>query len=905
MLSTLYYIIIFPLYAFFELIFHFLVTHSTLGIIGIIFFISLIVNILCAPLYIRADILQNEEDELQKKMKWRVDSIKKNFKGDEKYLLLSAYYRENNYNPIMALRNYYSLLLQIPIFIAAFLFFSQLDILKFFPANTVNFDFTKPDALLKIGSITINILPIVMTIFNCIAALIYSSKHKYANKLEMWIIPILFLALLYNQPAILLIYWTFNNFISMLKNIFLCYFNENLNKKIYFSLISICIIYFLFISSASLLVFISILLLLLVLILAKRKILNFLNNIFDDKTTPVFLLFSFCLAIFIGLYIPSCTLSGSPLDLPSVKPFNNTIPFLLNSFMQSIGIFIFWGGILYSFASKSIQKLFSFTLIFLFAWSILNFITVDYPNSVLNPDCTFIITSGTSALNLFHQIFNLILFLIISGIIILLLQKHKKLFIQFIFVFGLVLLSCSILNAFNIIKTFYINNKNIAEKALYLKKEINLSKNKNNVLIIILDRAISSYIPVIFKEIPDLKKSYQGFTFYPNTISYAGSTIYSFPSMLGGYEYTPDKWFYYYTHGKLDEKYKESQFVLPELLSRQGYDITLADIPFSEYYYSIISKEDFRNKNFKHLKLKEKYGDLYIKNFFNNNKYTMYINLLNRNLLYYSFLKVLPPSMRLAIYNNGQYLNSKNVKKYVYFATTFHNYAELYYLPELTDFSSKKPTFNLIVNELTHDPALLTKPDYNFFNNDIKNNKTYTKTKNVTQEDYDVNAAALILTGKYLDYLKANGIYDNTRIIIASDHGCPYYVDTPYSEKTTKNILNYNPVLMIKDFNSNEKFSVKNEFHTLADIPQFTLKNIIKNPVNPYTNKSLIAPTPKETTILMHINGYWQKEQFRTNPKFYLKHATFRTVKNDIFDDKNWGEIMDYKTVENSGYIKP
>ena len=563
MLNTLYSIIIFPLYAFFELIFNFLVTHSTLGIIGIIFFISLIVNILCAPLYVRADILQNEEDNLQKKMKWRVDSIKKNFKGDEKYLLLSAYYRENNYNPIMALRNYYSLLLQIPIFIAAFLFFSQLDILRFFPANTINFDVTKPDALIKIGSITINALPIIMTIFNCIAALIYSSKHKYANKAELWLIPILFLALLYNQPAILLIYWTFNNFLSMLKNIFLCYFKDNINTKIYFGLISICTIYFIFISSTSLLVSISIILLLLVLILAKSKILHFLNNIFDDNATPVFLLFSFCLAIFIGLYIPSCTLSGSPLDLPPVKPFNNTIPFLLNSFMQSIGIFIFWGGILYLFASKNVKKILSFILIFLFTWTLLNFITIDYPKSVLNPDCTFIVTTGSSALNVFHQFFNLILFFIISCIIVFFIRKSKKLFIQFTCLIGLVLICFSTLNVFNIIKTFHINNQNIAEKSQYLEKELHLSKDKNNVMIIVLDRAISSYIPVIFKEMPNLKKSYQGFTFYPNTISYAGSTIYSITSMLGGYEYTPDKWFYYYTHNKLDEKYKESQFVLP------------------------------------------------------------------------------------------------------------------------------------------------------------------------------------------------------------------------------------------------------------------------------------------------------------------------------------------------------
>ena len=107
MLEILYSIAIFPLYMFFEIIFNFLATHSGLGIIGITFIISILVNILCAPLYVSADKMQYEEDKLQQKMKWRVDSIKKNFHGDEKYLLLSTYYRQNNYNPLMVFKNYY------------------------------------------------------------------------------------------------------------------------------------------------------------------------------------------------------------------------------------------------------------------------------------------------------------------------------------------------------------------------------------------------------------------------------------------------------------------------------------------------------------------------------------------------------------------------------------------------------------------------------------------------------------------------------------------------------------------------------------------------------------------------------------------------------------------------------
>jgi hypothetical protein len=38
-------------------------------------------------------------------------------------------------------------------------------------------------------------------------------------------------------------------------------------------------------------------------------------------------------------------------------------------------------------------------------------------------------------------------------------------------------------------------------------------------------------------------------------------------------------------------------------------------------------------------------------------------------------------------------------------------------------------------------------------------------------KQYHVAMAALLLRGKWFDFLLENGVYDNTRIIIAPDHG--------------------------------------------------------------------------------------------------------------------------------------
>ena len=58
-------------------------------------------------------------------------------------------------------------------------------------------------------------------------------------------------------------------------------------------------------------------------------------------------------------------------------------------------------------------------------------------------------------------------------------------------------------------------------------------------------------------------------------------------------------------------------------------------------------------------------------------------------------------------------------------------------------------------------------------------------------------------------------------------------------------ITGNNAVLMVKDFNAKDMFSVSHDFMTLADIPTISIKDIIENPINPFTGKQIIN-TEKE-----------------------------------------------------------
>ena len=70
---------------------------------------------------------------------------------------------------------------------------------------------------------------------------------------------------------------------------------------------------------------------------------------------------------------------------------------------------------------------------------------------------------------------------------------------------------------------------------------IPLSRTGKNVIVLMLDRAVGTQVPYIFNEKPELKEKFDGFTYYPNTISYGPQTNFGAPALYGGYDYTPER----------------------------------------------------------------------------------------------------------------------------------------------------------------------------------------------------------------------------------------------------------------------------------------------------------------------------------------------------------------------------
>jgi YidC/Oxa1 family membrane protein insertase len=390
MLSILYYLIIYPIELLVEVTFtvlNLILDNPGLSIVGV----SLVINFLILPMYRRSDALQEKERTEQKKLSHWVKHIRKTFHGDEQFMMLQEYYRQNNYKPIYALRGSISLLLQIPFFIAAYHYLSNLDALQGTSFLFIT-DMGRPDGLIRIGSLSINLLPILMTSINFLSGAIYTKGFELKDKLQLYIMALLFLVLLYTSPSGLVLYWTCNNTFSLCKNIFL---KKMKHPHEVFSGISavfgtvLCV--FLFLQYNKLLWHFIALLILLISLMPLLKILNerknfiakisngiifssLFNNANDSKETTVYFQCGIVsLALITGLLIPSALIGSSPTEFVLTSDVFNPSRYLLYSMAIAAGCFALWLNIFFFLMDEGKKKWSALAM-----WILLGIAITDY-----------------------------------------------------------------------------------------------------------------------------------------------------------------------------------------------------------------------------------------------------------------------------------------------------------------------------------------------------------------------------------------------------------------------------------------------------------------------------------------------------------------------------------------------
>ena len=874
--------------------------------------LSLMVNLLTLPLYVRADAVQERVRQKQRRLRPMAAHIRKTFRGDERYMMLSTCYRQNHYSPWDSLKGAVSLLLQIPFFMAAYAFLSDLELLQGVPFGPIP-DLGKPDGMLVLSGFRMNLLPLAMTGINLLSCLVYSRDLTARDRIQLCIMAAVFLLLLYDSPGGLVLYWTFNNLFSLVKNLWHQVKNKKRAGKIASGFLAgagACWLFYVLqvhpmasavrqmAAAAAAVVLMLPLLFSLCPPVQWKKI-----SVKPDK--KLFFGCAAVLALLTGVLIPSSVLRASPEEFINVLSPHSPLAYVLSGALLAAGAFLLWGGIFYSLAAPSGKSLLT-AAFWLFMWfALINYMVFTRDGGRLSSELQIISGSGYGKWGVLG---NTAMLLLLGGLLLLLLKKAKHFQMAAVLSLALVMTIMSLGNLFS--AAGVLRHSEILRNGQSRTEEqdlrLPLSKNGKNVVVIMLDRAINAYVPYMMQEKPELMAQFSGFTYYPNTISYGVSTLFGAPALYGGYEYTPLE-----INRREDiplvTKHNEALRVMPVNFAQEKYAVTVVD-PSYAGYQEIPDLSIYGDQQGIHACLA---AGFYYQDSQAMGEKLEHIRM--RNFFCYSLSRTAPLLLRNPLYssgfycdvNNGLCQNYEGVQKCYGLSGPFlQNYEILKDFRKLTRLQeTDENQFLMIASMVPHAPAMLQTPEY--VPGTYVDNRSYMaahaedyvidgqrlKMETVDQvTHYHANMAAFLALGRWFDFLRANDVYDNTRIILVSDHGYGLnQLDAMKMGDTKKDILPFHCLLMVKDF-EDRNFTTDLRFMTNAEVPALAFEGLIPSPVNPATGKPITGNDRPAGRQYVFSSRHWSPGE---NPGTQFAPGEWYSVQDNIFVPENWQQAAE------------
>lgn len=325
--------------------------------------------------------------------------------------------------------------------------------------------------------------------------------------------------------------------------------------------------------------------------------------------------------------------------------------------------------------------------------------------------------------------------------------------------------------------TIFTSKDLYAEKGKYISttKNINMLSENRNFLILLVDCVDSREFEKVVNE-TDSDYVFEDFTYFPDTMSTYGFTRDSVPYIFSGIWYeaeTPYNQYY-------ENAFNNSK--LFSMMKRDNYDINVYD---EELMISNNKKYDVKNVELVNSKI-----DLYSL-FKQEVKYDLF-KYLPFGLKKYSSIETLN-------YSKCKKLN-KNDSEYDIFS--WNNVFNYEHWNKIN--LQKNNYFHFLHIEGAHFPYDL--------------NKNLEKLTDETNYD-DKLGATISMIDTYLTRIKDSGMYDNSVIIILSDHG----------QNDLNPVGRQNPILYIKGIDEHHKLEVSNKKVSYVDLNESIYKDLLDN----------------------------------------------------------------------------
>jgi hypothetical protein len=418
-------------------------------------------------------------------------------------------------------------------------------------------------------------------------------------------------------------------------------------------------------------------------------------------------------------------------------------------------------------------------------------------------------------------------------------------------------------------------------------RPIRFSRAGPNVLILFLDRFMGGFVEPILRQEPALVDRLSGFTWYPRTVSAGENSIAGVHPMLGGYDYLPVEM---NARGeRLVDLSVEAFSILPLNFAAKGFGVSL--INPGGLGFTMQGDCDFLNiadvtcthipPTVAHKRAEE---------------LSFPVRKISESS--YADLLVMLASMRAGPYLLKEVVRAKGPWRPFMdhsAGTTFRVWAELAALSELSSTLEERPHLNIVSNLLPHEPYFLGEDCLPREQIPEPSMEVIRRRGHVSffSLQHEVAArCALKLVADYLDFLKSEGVYDTTKIVIVSDHG----IVGPVEDRSSRAVAGgtvANPfvrtrsVLLVKEIGATGPLAVSEEFLPNAEVPRIVCEEI-GGCVNPFLGNRTIEAHGREDPFFVSIVPWQFTAQ---KPDAFDVKAQLVLSGKDPYDAKGWAMV--------------
>lgn len=974
----------------------YLALYSVTGKPGLsLILLSVAVNILMRPFLAWASRVQDKERKIQEILAPQIAEIKQNYHGAKQHSELSELYKRYAYNPLYAIRSGMDLFILLLPLSAAYVMLSSLTILRGQSFAGI-LDLSRPDGLLA----GVNLLPILMTAINFLATMT-TDRFTRRERLQAYFIAIFFLVILYKAPSALLVYWTSNNVIMLLKNLYSRYFGRVherisliLNRQVsptnwfmkfvmFFvpcALFAIYALYFyklflnfmpdtlvdiyknsLMLSFMLIFVFVwmffanftrysftlheiltrfvyvifgAIFLLVLssffvvdnqnydfrlyaryrttfflslqaiyifgaaLLSVPYEKLENMTETLIDGKRISLFFAVIIFLINLFCVFYPALLYSSDPVFFP-VSFFSTVIGVLKYGIGLLIVIIALW-----SMFTRPLQNIFALLAAFGGCVIFINFfvLTEDYGQlqTLQLNDVTLLI----GLRGILKDFASIVLSLTIVAACI------KKRWIRYL-VNGFCVLSMGMIAmcGYYYITTPEYKSVDVAmaqsESKLpeYHDRLWRLSKNGQNVIGFFFDAFTGDHLLRILEESPELYEKLDGFVYFPDTVAVGACTALSTAAIYAGPEYKPNVLNKTQPNKTIIEKYAESFAFYPNVFSEKGYDVTLAGMSMLENTDAKYLENKIKNLDSALLLYGFVWGNDYVPNWMQwatekgfslkNETQREYVSQFS---LFMALLRASPFSIRYRLYKLAAYLRIMESVLSVGLEGVFlPNIAAIQFMGDFVHADNAAPTFKMIYSSLSHIPWFLASDDLFPVADPYPDTiGQQVKVDGVLPEHYYTEKHLIHFLADFVESLKKLGVYDNTRIVVVSDHDYAdswklYQDGNVFNDNATIGAARANALMMFKDFNSHAPLKISDALMSIEDTPSLLMDGIARADGIPTLDEIRKISDPIQESIRVRTHC---RMPFRatTDTKFNLDAGIFE-IKGTMFKKENWSRV--------------